>query len=92
MINHDQRPPSPYSGGEVPAVSDRVMLLDAVLDGYPASVRSKVTGREGIVKGLTYPNSMPIVFFPALGRKKDFQLGQVQARWLRLIARAEQSE
>lgn len=70
--------PSPYSDGRIPAVGDRVAVLDVELEGYPLSVRKKIRGRVGIVKCLTYPSATPVVIYPAQGRKKEFLLGQVQ--------------
>lgn len=92
MVSHEQQQPLPYSDGSIPAAHDRVAVLDSELDGYPKSVQAKIKGRIGIVKCLTYPSATPVVIYPAQGRKKEFYFGQVRSKWLRLVARADQTE
>ena len=83
----DQRPPKPYSGGEIPQVGDVVAVLDSEIGNYVKPVQSKIKGRSGVVSTLSYPLSYPVVMFPAQGRKKAYPMGIVEANLLRLVAR-----
>lgn len=58
-LRSGQAQPLPYSDGNLPAVNDRVMVLDSELDCYQQAVQSKIRGREGIVKCFTYPTRNP---------------------------------
>lgn len=65
-------------------VGDKVRLRDP--DSFVAEVRKACSGgRVGEVVGLTWPDSQPIVKFPATGRKREFILGQCFKTWLELV-------
>lgn len=82
--------PLPYKTGETPMVGDLVMIADDEIDSYKSAVQPKIKDRVGFISGFTYPNAYPLVKFKAIGRKKEFSLGQVSSRWLQFIARAEE--
>lgn len=84
--------PQPYSSGETPMKGDKVVFVESEVDNYVKGTASKIRGRVGTVRNFTYPKAYPLVFFPAEGRKKDFDMGQVQASWLVLVARAESAQ
>lgn len=80
--------PKPYLTGETPMAGDRVKIADDRIDTFLLNLHSRIKDREGVLRSFTYPSSKPMIFFPALGRKKDYELGQVDMRDLVFIGRA----
>lgn len=88
-MRHDAETPKPYSTGETPMVGDRIKIAEDRLDTFLLAVHGRIKDREGVLRSFSYPSSKPLVFFPAVGRKKDYELGQVHMRDLVFIGRAE---
>lgn len=51
-----------------------VRFREEHLDNFNSEFARKVKGRLGRVDGHTYPNSHPIINFPALGRRTEFRV------------------
>ncbi|WP_408601472.1 hypothetical protein [Pseudomonas sp. PLMAX] len=80
--------PKSYRTGETPMPGDRVKIADDRIDTFLLSVHSRIRDREGVLRSFSFPSSKPMVFFPALGRRKDYELGQVDMQDLMFIGRA----
>ena len=89
-MRQDSKQPMPYTTGETPMVGDLVRIPDREVDSYKSAVQPKIKGRIGYISGFTYPCAYPLVKYLAIGRKKEFALGQVQTKWLEFISRAEE--
>ena len=88
-MRKDAENPKPYRTGEMPMLGDLVKIPDEEVDSYKSNIKPKIKDRVGYVSGFTCPSSQPIVKFSAIGRKKEFTLGQVPSRWLQFISRAQ---
>lgn len=88
-MRHDAENPKPYRTGEIPMLGDLVKIPDDEIDSYKSAVKSKIKDRVGYISGFTYPSSYPLVKFVAIGRKKEFSLGQVRSEWIQFISRSE---
>ena len=88
-MRNDSELPKPYKTGETPMVGDLVKIPDEEVDSYKSNIKPKIKDRIGYVSGFTYPNSLPIVKYSAIGRKKEFTLGQTPSRWLEFISRSQ---
>ena len=65
-------------------IGQRVRIKPEELDGFYAEVQRRCgKGRIGVITGMLL--DMPIVTFPAEGRKKEYVLGRCPMRWLEIV-------
>lgn len=69
-------------------IGDKVQFKQDVLADLYVSVQKKVSGRIGVVTGLSYPNGKPVVDFMPEGRKRHFRAGVVNPSHIELVKEA----
>lgn len=69
--------PKPYPTGEIPTHGDVVRIQAGHLGHFSKEVQARLVGRLGYIRNFSYGESVPVVMFDGVGRRKPFELGQV---------------
>lgn len=70
----------------------KVRIPENELAGFLVAFQKRVKGRIGVVTGHTHEYKVPLVTFPADGRKKEFGPEQIRERWLEVVDLPNDSE
>lgn len=81
------QPPKPYPSGEIPQYGDVVRLTANFVTHLSNDLQARLEGRTGYIRGFSYGVSLPVVMFDAVGRRKPFELGNVESVNLEFVSR-----
>lgn len=81
--------PKPYPTGEIPTHGDVVRIQAGHLGHFSKEVQARLVGRLGYIRNFSYGESVPVVMFDGVGRRKPFELGQVATINLEFVSRKD---
>lgn len=73
----------------------KVRIKDSEIDSFYVDFQNRVRDRIGIVRGHVGTKTrdpIPLVEFPAIGRRRHFDAGMVREKWLEVVDLPTNSE
>jgi hypothetical protein len=77
----------PYPTGEIPDYGDLVRIPADQISSYKKADQSRLVDRVGYIRSFSFLESHPVVMFAGEGRRKPFELGQVESKDLEFVSR-----